>query len=174
MLSENNKYLKVKEKVVLTELLDNAIFKLDNYFKDYPRYVTSGLRSKSAQMRIILEKAKFKSMHCLFDERDYDLKVSDIYIWQSTWSRLLDMGYIINPPNTAKYIGDNLKYKGRVIQVSTHIEPGNAFDIGASKGIEMDTVQGIINYAMTKEQCIKSFKTEDVNNCFHINIKETI
>ena len=187
MLSDNNKYLTVQNGVKLTESLDKVIFTLDDYFKDKEYQVSSGLRSKNSQLHIICKIAKEKKIPIFFNENDYDMKVDGIYIWQVTWSKLLDLGFVINPPNTAEYIGDNPSYKGRVLQVSTHIIPGNAFDISkyyqdicTFQTKDLDTVSDIITYAIADwknkgmQQLIKSVKPEPKNRCFHINTKETI
>ncbi len=172
MLSTENKNLIVKKGVLLSDKLDECIFKLDYYFRDYPREVTSGLRTKDGQLKEIIKKANEEHLAIVFCQYDFDCQESGIYIWQATWSKLLDKGYIINPPNTAKYIGDNPKYVGRTIQVSTHIDPGNAFDVGAPTQLERDNIAGIINFAMAKEPgLIRSFTEEPKNGCFHINIK---
>jgi len=180
MLSDNNKYLIIREGVKLTESLDKVIFKLDDYFKGYEYQVSSGLRNKSNQMEIITRNAKEKKIPIFFNESDYDMEVNGQYIWQVTWSKLLDLGFKINPPNTAKYIGDNPKYKGRTLNVSTHIIPGNAFDISkyyqdicVFSTKDLDIVSGIINYAMSQDKAlIQSIEPEIINRCLHINIKE--
>ncbi len=172
MLSDKNRYLKIRKGVLLTDKLDFVISELDEYFKDYPREVTSGLRTKDGQLKEIIKKANEEHLPIVFCQYDFDCQESGIYIWQSTWSKLLDKGYIINPPNIAKYIGDNPKYAGRTIQVSTHIDPGNAFDVEAPTQLERDNVAGIINFAMAKKpELIQSFTEESKNGCFHINIK---
>ncbi len=165
MLSDKNQYLKVRKGVLLTDKLDFVISKIDEYFKDYPREVVSGLRTKENQLRIIINYANTEHLPVMFCQHDFDLKQDGIYIWECTWQKLLDKGYKINPPNTAVY-------NSRTIYMSTHIVPGNAFDIGSPAQLERDNIAGIINFVMAKEPgLIQSFTEEPKNGCFHINIK---
>jgi len=168
MLSENNKYLKLRKGVILNDKLDNVISKIDSYFEVYPREITSALRLKSDQMRIIINYANKEHLPVAFIQGDADSKhpadsiYAGNYIWEKTWYALLDKGYKINPPN-------DCTWNGRIIPASSHLK-GEAFDIDADKQIDRDEIGGIVNLIMAKEKLIKSFTEEPKNGCFHINI----
>ena len=166
MLSEENKYLTVLKGVVLNEKIDLVIYTIDKYFSEYPRKITSAVRDKASQLRIIIEDANYEHIPVPFIQGDADKKDDNgDYVWLYAWRALLDKGYKINPPCIAIY-------QNRIINPSTHIL-GTAFDIGAEDGKALDTVAGIINYIMaTEKNLIYSYCAEAVNHCFHVNIKD--
>lgn len=174
-----NKFLIVRSNVVLTEHIDEVIFTLDPYFEkaNLKAYVTSGLRDALAQLRIIrngITKYKLANKYPETFE-DINKKIvfegKEVYGWQPGWSKLLNLGYVVNPPFPAEALmnyfrpGSTENSKGRMIQASPHYR-GTAFDIGGgANGIndELAVLQGATVPGM------KGFLVERTNNAIHVD-----
>ena len=176
--SLENKYLKIADGVILTSQIDSVITRLDSYFKTAGmiRYVISGLREKTDQLRIIIDYANSYKLPVDYTKDDTEKKLDDgTYVWQQTWSDLLDKGLLINPPNAAKCLGT---YKhGQIIQPSSHFR-GVAFDISGSKGNTPserastvdDELKVVLDAMADPKLGIRSYTVERANNCLHINV----
>jgi hypothetical protein len=142
--------------------------------------ITSGLRDPIGQLSII---GKYAAIHGVkFSEYQvgnlYDQVIIGgfgvVYRWQQTWSRLLHLGIIVNPPLAATCLEDythpskGFIKAGTFIQGSPHIQ-GTAFDISAANN--KDRVVDILSSALAGGADIKDFLIERENNCVHVNIK---
>ena len=180
-----NKYLKLYPGVVRTSITDIVIFKLEKYFagKQHVAYITSIKRTAEDQLKVIQDYCKQNKIDKEFPEI-INCSVSDklpdgTYAWQKAWSRLLNKGFIINPPSKAVVLFDYYKNgknkKGEEIPPSGHFY-GDCFDIGGKGGIDPtpnDELE-IISYAMgqDKDLGIESFLLERNNNCLHVKCKK--
>jgi hypothetical protein len=175
MKASENKFLIVKTGVVLTPVIEPVICALDEYFKKANKiaYVTSGKRNPEGQLEIIRGYLEKKGLKDEFKEafgkgvheKLTHEKFGSIYTWQLGWSKLLNIGVIINPPCAAAclldYMRDGINKKGRVINGSPHFN-GTAFDVGGGEnGIGDETeilkqalkdgVKGLINILPERE-----------------------
>lgn len=140
--------------------------------------VTSGLREPADQLKLIgwfalQNEVKFPEfgVHDLYDKKDIDGQ--ELYTWQRTWSRLLHIGIIINPPFAAVCVEDSFRpdgtnRNGMLIPGSPHSR-GTAFDISGRGGI--DQVCGVLADSMAKGAAIKNWQVERKNNAVHVNIR---
>jgi hypothetical protein len=171
MRAYENKYLIVPKKVVLTDELDRVLSSIDEYFKDHPETVTSGLRTPADQLRIIQTYLKAKGLHtkykdamtCAPQDKFTD---NNQYCWQQGWSALLNKGVIINPPYPATCLMDywrgGVNKKGLQIGQSPHTR-GKAFDLS---GLDSkDTV-----HLLREKGIIRGYLIERENNCIHVDI----
>jgi len=185
MTAKDNKFLKVRDGVVLTPVIEPVIIALDKYFEkaNCIAWVTSGLRSADDQLRIIRNE---------LIKRKLDVKYSDaiskgvndkiihdgksIYAWQLGWSALLNAGFIVNPPMPAiclmDYISNGVNKKGMLINASPHFN-GTAFNVGGGPdGISGTVINelAIIQKALNdKLKGLKSILAERNNNAIHCN-----
>jgi hypothetical protein len=181
MKSKQNKYLIVKQNVILNEKLDDAIYKLEPYFRavNLIAYVTSGIRTANDQLRIIKDYLTRKNIKDEFINDDVNSKVvyngEQIYSWQLAWSKLLNANVIINPPLQAKlllsYIGRTGKdRKGDLFNPSPHFA-GKSFDIGGGANSITDEKQALISAIKAGAvPMIKGFVEERQNNCLHVDV----
>ena len=175
-----NKWLIVRPGVVLTDIIDPVIAALDVYFDGRHAYVTSGLRTKEGQLAVIQQYAKLKGVVKEFPATltatvDGKTMYEDrsVFSWQPAWSRLLEMGVIVNPPVAAAplfdYVRGGVNKKGIVIMPSPHIR-GTAFDIGGgSDGIEDE--RAIIALAVGAVPGLIRVVPERENNALHIDCR---
>jgi hypothetical protein len=176
--SLNNRYLIVRPGVVLTRNIDAVITQLDPFFESAPTFVTSGLRTKASQLAIIVKYAELKGVAREFPaivsatlERKISYLGQAVYEWQPAWSRLLNIGIIVNPPVPAiclfDYWRSGINRKGRLIMSSPHLR-GTAFDIGGGP----DGISGelaIMNAAFPKVPGIRGMVIERDNNAIHVD-----
>ena len=170
-----NKFLLIKLGVVITPIIEPVIVGLDEYFAKakVTSYVTSGLRNPESQLKIIRGYLEKRGLGVSFKDafmNDANKKIEDpkygsIYAWQLGWSKLLNIGVIINPPFAAAclmdYIRNGVNKKGLVINGSPHFK-GTAFDIGGAtngtndetaivkKALE-DGLPGLVGYLQERE-----------------------
>jgi hypothetical protein len=176
-----NEWLKLRPNIIRGfEEVDKVIVRLDKYFGMFKHeaWVTSIVRLPSDQLRIIIDYANKHNIPVNFKVEDVEKKLPNgNYIWQETWSLLLNKGIIINPPIAAKVLHDYIKNgenrKGQIIPPSPHFF-GRCFDIsGSSNGI--DDELKIINSAITQDpilgKLILKITPERVNNALHIDVK---
>lgn len=183
MKSLDNKWLVVNKNVVLTPHIDPVIYDLDAEFEaaQLKSYVTSGLRTPEDQLRIIRNALVTNRLANDYPEAflAIDHKVeyegNTIYGWQLGWSKLLNIGFIVNPPYDANVLMDYVRpgskenKKGKMIYQSPHTR-GTSFDIGGGKdGLnnELEVIKG----AMGKVKGLKGYLLERNNNCLHCDVR---
>ena len=186
--SADNKYLVVRQSVVLTPIIDPVIAALDSFFEaaGFGAEVTSGLRNAEDQLRIIRQ----YSLKHKVDEEFPEIRSCDVmdigvydnhqvYLWQTAWSRLLNLGIIVNPPVQSTvlfdYFRDGLNRKGALIQPSPHFK-GTAFDIGGDvDGIEgKENELAVMQAALDSKQIpgLKGILAERRQSCVHVDCRE--
>ncbi len=189
MKSTANKWLTVKPGVVVTDVCDPVIAALDRYFADKKKqaFVTSCLRTPESQLGIIRGYLSTKSlaseypvgMKCALEEKikwydPYKGQTIEVYGWQPAWSKLLNIGVIINPPLAAECLHDyhrrGVNVRGKLIQPSPHFR-GVAFDIGGAANGIADELQ-IVSTAMGERlPGMVSYLAEHDNNAIHIDCR---
>lgn len=181
MRSHDNKWLVVNKGVILTEHIDPVIFALDAYFKtaNLKSFVTSGLRTPEDQIRIIRNAIINNRLADQYDSVFDDLngktifEGEEVYNWQPGWSKLLNIGFIVNPPYAAKCLmdyyrpGSSENKKGQIIGQSPHTR-GTAFDIGGGPNGLSDEI-GIIKSSTSHITGLKGYLLERNNNCLHVD-----
>jgi hypothetical protein len=187
MLSPGNKWLLLKNAVKLTEHIDPVIYALDDYFMEanVVAYVTSGLRGPDDQFRIIRNEIQRRSIQGyseLFDgdvlNKKVDYDGQEIYAWQLAWSKLLSLGFVVNPPYPAVVLmdyfrpGSNENRKGKLIGDSPHTR-GTAFDISGGMNGVTDEAQ-CVERAMGKIKGLKGYLIERNNNAIHVDCHPVI
>ena len=181
MKSIDNKWLIVNKNVILTEHIDPVIRGLDAFFEEFKiiSHVTSGLRSAEDQIRIIRSALVNKGLGDEYAEA-FDpitdkmiFEDEEVYSWQPGWSKLLNTGFIVNPPYPAKVLmdyfrpGSTANRKGQIIGQTPHAS-GRAFDIGGGPdGIQQEI--RVIEVAMGKVKGLKGYLIERNNNCVHVD-----
>lgn len=177
-INSTNKWLKVNPEVVLTPTLSRTILLLESHFTYNLAFVTSGKRSNYDQLRIIKDYAKRKAIENLFPEflESYSSPIEkkvvvegfgEIYWWQRVWSKLLNLGIIINPPLAAMVLfdyfrpGNPVNQKGTIKGggVNPHVT-GYSFDVSAGKE-KLRVVAEIVGYAKEEGKAfIKDYLVE--------------
>lgn len=179
------KWLSFQEDVKKTPAIVRSVELLDPYFEGEPSIVTSGLRSVQDQMGLIIQKAKRHRLENEFKEFQEHLQdpperalfvdgmPQAIFWWQRTWSKLLSIGDIVNPPIAAACLFDYFRpesqenKKGQIIGVSPHSR-GLAFDIGGGSNLPEKSKR--VRKAKQEGNCfIKDFLVEYVNNACHVD-----
>ncbi len=175
--------IEILPNVVTSLAINRCLFAIDPHFIDLPCTVTSGVRTKADQMRIIIEKVKKYGIDKLYPEwtenegKDISVIVpvgdQELYWWQRGWSKLLNIQEIVNPPIPAEVLfdyirpGDTINRKGRIIGVGPHYD-GNSFDLS---GNDIHKIGKKIDLCFFKpETFIKGYLIEVVNNCCHIDV----
>jgi hypothetical protein len=193
MFDKKDDYLEVLDAVVLTAAIEDSITAVRPYFEKagLKAFVTSGKRDPSDQLRIIRDYSINKKIRGLYPEFSQglflnwslDKKVKfqidgvdrEIFWWQQTWSKLLNIGVLINPPITAECLMDSLRANGTnrkncVIPASSHFS-GKAWDIGGGDDHNPTNEYQVIEEAKKDQNTrIFSLTLERENNCIHINI----
>lgn len=171
--SYENKNLLVPESIVLTPELDIVLQHIDKYWPPASETVTSGLRQPEDQLRIIRRYLKVKgiekdypvAMTCTIEQK-IEREGKEYYAWQFAWSRLLNLGVIINPPFPAEvledYFRNRVNKKGQTIQQSPHTR-GKAFDLS---GLDSLTIVK----RLLEDKQIRGYLVERENNCIHVDI----
>jgi hypothetical protein len=184
--AHSNKWLLVAKNVILTEHIDPVIADLDVFFKESNVHstVTSGLRKPEDQLRIIRGALVTHRIADDYPEAFESMtgrityNGETVYSWQPGWSRLLNAGFIVNPPLPAKVLmdyyrpGSEVNRKGQVIGQTPHAS-GRAFDIGGGPNGLNDELRAIES-AMGKVEGLKGFLLERNNNCLHVDVSPTI
>ena len=175
-----------REGVKKTPAITRTVELLEPYFEKESSEITSGLRSPEDQIRIIAEKMKRYGIYEDFPEFDlhrdsdpgFGIEVEDevLYFWQRGWSKLLNIGDIINPPLAAKCIydyfrpGNQENKKGNIIQISPH-QRGLAFDIGGGTNL-MEKAKRVMRAYQEGHAFITDYLQERINNAIHIGVKQ--
>lgn len=173
----------IRSGVVLSPSISRCLSAIDPYFSDCSATITSGLRTVLDQIRIIKEKVARHGIEKLYPEYianidrevTFTVPVDDYqyYWWQRAWSKLLNIGDIVNPPVPAEalfdYIrpGSTLNKKGRIIEVSPHLK-GTAFDLS---GPDLEKIRAATAKAYEEGKShISGFLEEKVNNAIHVDV----
>ena len=174
----------VRKAVKTNASIIRCLLSIDSYFDCCPVAVTSGVREPIDQMRIIMEKCKRHGINnALFSEyvtledrniaEIVDVNGQKLYWWQRAWSKLLNLGDIVNPPISAEVLFDYFKPestvngKGRVIEPSPHFK-GTAFDL---TGLDLNKIVERLATAKTDGKAyVKGYLKEEVNNAVHVDI----
>lgn len=179
-INKINKNLKISPGVVLTERTEPVILKLDSYF-NFPALVTSVLRYPESQLGIIrkyliskgLNKAYPETFNKGVNDKIHHDKYGDIYAWQLGWSKLLNIGVIVNPPIQAAclmdYIRNGVNKKGQVINGSPHFK-GGSIDLGGGANGINDEIEAV-KKAIAGGVKIISYLPERENNCLHLDVE---
>jgi hypothetical protein len=180
--SDNNIWLTVKEGVKLNELLDDAAVELEKDFAaaKLKARITSGERDSDDQLNTVqtyarrygIEKEFPEILTCGVNDK-INLGRETIYTWQRAWSRLLNIGVIVNPPKPAKclfdYWKDGVNKKGQEIGYSPHWY-GKGLDIGGGSDYTPVNEAEVVKKAIArKAPFIRSYLLEPKNNCCHVN-----
>lgn len=176
-----NRFLLVKENVILTEHITPVIEGLDPFFQEanLTAWVTSGLRTPHDQLRIIRRELNRRQLSHLYQEAFEDIGVKiqwegkEVYGWQPGWSKLLSMGFVVNPPIAAEALMDYFRpgstenKKGKIIGDSPHTR-GTAFDIGGGPdGVTKEAL--VMRSAVGKVPGLKGYLIERNNNAIHVD-----
>lgn len=176
-----NRFLLIKDDVILTEHIRPVIERLDPFFEAHKltAWVTSGLRRPEDQLRIIRNELNRRGLSGEYQQAFEDIGVKigygdqEVYAWQPAWSKLLSLGFVVNPPYPAIALMDYFRpgstenRKGKLIGDSPHIR-GTAFDIGGGK-------DGVTNEAQVLERAkgnvtgLKGYLIERNNNAIHVD-----
>ena len=173
------------ESVKKTPAITRTVELLDSYFNGESSMITSGWRAPMDQVRIIVEKAKKHGIDKEFPEFSVvkEPEVMDLimdkprYWWQRTWSRLLHLQDIVNPPIPAELLEDywnplnpNHNKKGEIIQVSNH-QRGLSFDIGGEDNL-IEKSKRVMKANQAGGCFIVSYLTERINNAVHVDVQQ--
>jgi hypothetical protein len=183
MKSLQNNWLIVGKNVILTEHIDPVIAALDIYFANtnLKSYVTSGLRKPEDQLRIIrgalVSHRLADTYETAFDDigKKIQYEGKEVYSWQPGWSKLLNVGFIVNPPYDAEVLmdytrpGSTENKKGKMIYQSPHTR-GTAFDIGGGSD-GLDNELAVLKQATGKVKGLKGYLLERNNNCLHVDCR---
>lgn len=159
---------------------------LDAFFDGEPSIITSGLRTPSDQLLIILDKVKRHSIQDEFPEitnypdlntdRRVEVDGKLFFWWQRSWSRLLSLGDIVNPPVPAEVLFDYFRpgsqdnKKGQIVGISPH-QRGLAYDIGGGTNL-MEKAKRIMRAKQEGTCFLTSFLVERVNNAIHCDCQQ--
>lgn len=181
-IDENN-FLLIRRGVRLTSTIEPVIIALDKYFAEVEltAWVTSGERTLGDQLAIIRQYSsrygvdkEFKEiLTCdVMDKIDFG-NGKKIFTWQRAWSRLLNIGVIVNPPLPAKplfdYIRNGVNRKGIEIGYSPHYY-GKAFDVGGGLDHNIANELAVIEKAFKDGlKGMKGFLAERKNNAIHVD-----
>lgn len=181
-------WLTYQESVKKTPAITRAVGLLDPYFEGESSEITSGWRAPMDQLRIILDKAKRHGIDNDFPEfkqPNKDMRPPEICVivddkplfwWQRTWSKLLSIGDIVNPPIPAIILFDYVRpgstenKKGQIIQISPH-QRGLAFDIAGGENLT-EKAKRVMKASQEGNCFITNFLVEHVNNAVHVDVQQ--
>lgn len=184
--SLSNTHLVVNRSVELTEHIDPVIADLDIYFSSENLHarVTSGKRNPESQLRIIRTALVNNRLADHYQEAFEDINSrtiwegKDVYSWQPGWSKLLNIGFIVNPPLPAVCLmdyyrpGSTTNRKGQVINPSPHFN-GTAFDIsGGADGIGREAAVIAKAFGEKKVRGLRGYLLERNQNCVHVDCEK--
>ena len=177
------KYLTIRPGVHLTPSIQRTIECMDKFFDGEPTEVTDGYRTTHDQLTLIMKKLSIHGKdhefvefvngvenHWPIDKTVHLTEIDrDLYWWQRAWSRLLNIGQIINPPMPAEvifeYVNDGRNKKGEIIRISNH-QHGLAVDFGGGKDL-MAKAKCVLAALRSRECFIHNYRVERGNNCVH-------
>lgn len=177
------KWIGINQWIVTAPAIDRTAAALDKYFENYPVTMTSGKRTAQVQLRIIQDKVKHHGIDKLYPEfnlcfgsgAEFKTKIDggeEYYFWQRAWSKLLNIGDIVNPPVPAEVLfdyyrpGSTVNGKGRVIGASPHAE-GLAFDLA---GHDIKEIGNRVHLAKENgDAFVHGYLVEPVNSAVHVD-----
>lgn len=181
-----NGYLTFRDGVKTTPEILRSVEALAPFFDGESSEVTSGLRTERDQLGIIMGKLGRHGFDTEFDEfkanidADIEHKVEingeTYYWWQRSWSRLLSIGDIVNPPVPAIVLfdyfrpGSTTNKKGETIGLSPH-QKGLAYDIGGGKNL-LEKYKRVMQANQVGKAFITDYLCERVNNAVHIGCRK--
>lgn len=190
MIDRLDDWLVINDNVELTPAIEKSILAVRPHFAlhQHKAYVTSGLRSPERQVfdaiysnsiraKLDMVYPEFRtglSGHWLIDKK-VSTPEGQLFWWQRTWSKLLNCGYIVNPPIDAvclyhSFRDNGTDRKGVVIHASPH-SGGRAYDIGGGSDRKPNDEYAILLEAQKDPLCrITSLTLETMNNCVHVNV----
>src|SRR3990167_192274 len=183
----NLKNLHIKDGVHLTSSISRTIECMDKFFEDEKSEITSGLRTEQDQLKIIIQKLirhgkdhEFVEFiegvenHWPIDKTVHLNEINrDLFWWARSFSRLLNLGDIVNPPIPCEVMFDYIRpgsqanKKGEIIQISNH-QRGKSFDIGGGKNL-IEKSKRVVKAIESGECFIKGWLHEAINNAVHID-----
>jgi len=171
------KMLTIRQGAKLNTALSNVVWKIAPFTGETLIEITSGVRNPIEQLHLIgryalQKKIKFPEFDAQKLHDKINIEGQELYTWQRTWSMLLRLNIIINPPLAAICLEDSLRAdgsnrNGTLIQGSPH-SSGTAFDISGKAGIPR--IVEILTAAKTAGVTIKNWLVERENNAVHVNI----
>ena len=176
----DNKFLIVRPSIRLTPIISPVLMEMDKIFQELgvTARVTRGQSTSEDQLAIVVQYAKRygvdkefpEVLRCLATDK---IGTSNEYVWQRAWSRLLNIGVIINPPYPAvalfDYIRNGGNRKGQRIGYSPHVH-GTAFDIGGGTDHDISNELVVVEEAKRRKiPGLKGYLPERKNNCVHID-----
>lgn len=185
MNAKDNKHLIPVGGVKMNDRCEYVIVAMDEYFKQagIVAYVTRVESTSQDQLNIIrkycvrygVDKEFPEIKTCgVMDKIDFG-EGKKIFTWQRAWSKLLNIGVIINPPLPAiclfDYIRNGVNKKGTEIGHSPHYY-GKAFDIGG--GVDHDITNELVVVEKAFKEKLKGMKgylPERKNNCIHVDVE---
>lgn len=184
--------IEIKKNAVLDENQKEIISRIAVVCGGNRLTVTRGHSLPQEQLNII---RRFAIGHgCLLPEfvknGPVDLKtelagIGLVYHWQRTWSKLLHLGVVVNPPHTAICLeeytrpsGENMK--GKEIPESAHIAGQNNrcwpidFSARVNGAVNFAQVRDILEQARISGAGIRAVKVERGNTCVHVDTLQVI
>lgn len=168
-----------------TPAITRAVDLIDPFFDGELSIITSGLRTPQEQVELIISKMQKHGIYADFPEVDLhrgsdvgsSLEIEDslLFWWQRGWSKLLQIGEIINPPIACMCLYDYFRpnkenMKGKVIQESPHSH-GIAFDIGGGDNLT-EKAKRVLKAYQSGNCFITDWRIEGINNCAHIGVQQ--
>lgn len=179
-------WLVYRDSVKKTPAISRTIELLDPFFEGERSEITSGLRTQADQISIILQKADRWKLREEYQEvlenenNSADFKVNidgkDLFWWQRLWSKLLNIGDIVNPPVPAEVLfdyfrpGSSENRKGEVIQLSPH-QRGLSFDIGGGSDL-LEKAKRVLKAYQEGTVFLKGYLVEHTNNAVHCDVQQ--
>ena len=165
----------IRPDVKRSEVTDKIFEALGPFTEGITLDITSVLREPADQLMIIAKYAlangvKFVEFSAQNVHDKTTIEGQELYLWQRTWSRLLNLGIIINPPLAAValegYTRDGVNKKGHLIPGSPHYT-GKCFDISGRPGLEK--IVGVLATAKLAGVEIRGWLIERANNAVHVD-----
>ena len=181
----NFKNLMLRSNVKLTPAIVRSLELIDPYFSGEPSWISSGLRTAIDQITIITKKVVQHKIDTLFEEfkahlgseTDFKIEVDgeSLYWWQRAWSKLLNLGDIVNPPHPSVVLfeyfrpGSHENKKGHTVDISPHMK-GKAFDIEGNDAYNEKAKR--VMKAYQEGTCyIAAYLPEKINNAIHVDVQ---
>lgn len=182
------KFLTFNPQARLTPAITRAAECMDKFFEGEASIISSGLRGPIDQLKIIRDKAQEWGFLGEFPEMidcegcgvEHTVHISDLnrdlFYWQRTWSKLLNVGYVVNPPVPAEVLFDYFRpgnpknKKGEIIMISPH-QRGLALDISGGDNL-LEKAKRVMKAFQSGEAFISDFLVENINVSIHVGVKQ--
>ena len=185
------KWIAIDPSVILTPSISRTIDLIDVYFDKLPSTISSGYRTGEKQLEVIIDYLKRHGLYNFegfntFVGNSVNFKVKyddqEFYWWQKGWSKLLNIGVIVNPPVPAKVLYDywdwitnkegkreKINKKGTEIGISNHMR-GNSFDVAGGSNLSEKAKR--VMRAYEEGKCfITNYRIERNNNAVHVDVE---